>query len=431
MVNIDELLEMNGIVEKIDENETLMQEYLEKFAKTLYPGDKGTRFNTSMYDVDIFDSFMEMESIEMINPADIEQYKKCATEYAQLNQRLENFQEGKHLSLFDFYEYKTQFLNQLVSTQHIRNVGEDPKEFFKKLIELYGEDELADFGYREYYDEVPDFETEEYYIEDYDTDTNSRLFTISDFVYGEEDKVIELISDEDLRKELLASKLEYLYKNGVDIAQYIQEYVDAAAKHDISNLVYLDEYEEVDLEATLSDFASLPISQDRNFYLYLVKHLDEMGVNFETLLDYIDPNMIDEEFGTALAQVKNTKQYEYQEMSQDEYYRILEEADEEYLRIIDLEVDSKIEEYIAAGYAPEDILSKLEFEDGVHLSPESIKDLYYKCGHDYNIENGVNEEHTAEEIGEGIGDLTQGEVGEALNVITNIGEPQKDPHNLE
>ena len=25
----------------------------------------------------------------------------------------------------------------------------------------------------------------------------------------------------------------------------------------------------VDLEATLSDFASLPISQDRNFYLYL------------------------------------------------------------------------------------------------------------------------------------------------------------------
>ncbi len=382
MVNIDELLEMNGIVEKIDENETLMQEYLEKFAKTLYPGDKGTRFNTSMYDVDIFDSFMEMENIEMINPADIEQYKKCATEYAQLNQRLENFQEGKHLSLFDFYEYKTQFLNQLVSTQHIRDVGEEPKEFFKKLIELYGEDELADFGYREDYEELSDFETEEY-IDDYDiydTDTNSRLFTISDFIFGEEDKVIELISDEDLRKELLASKLKYLYKNGVDIAQYIQEYVDGAAKHDISNLVYLDEYEEVDLEATLSDFASLPISQDRNFYLYLVKHLDEMGVTFETLLDYIDPNMIDEEFGTVLAQVKNTKQYEYQEMSQDEYDIMLEED----FSISDLEVDSKIEEYIKEGYEPKDILSKLEFEYGIHLSPESLKDLYNKCGHDYD-----------------------------------------------
>ena len=40
-------------------------------------------------------------------------------------------------------------------------------------------------------------------------------------------------------------------------------------------------------------------------------------------------------------------------------------------------------------------------------------------------------EHTAEEIVEGIGDLTQSEVGETLNAITDIGEPQKDPHNLE
>lgn len=40
-------------------------------------------------------------------------------------------------------------------------------------------------------------------------------------------------------------------------------------------------------------------------------------------------------------------------------------------------------------------------------------------------------EHTAEEIGEGIGDLTQGEVGEALNTITDIGEPQKDQHTIE
>ena len=40
-------------------------------------------------------------------------------------------------------------------------------------------------------------------------------------------------------------------------------------------------------------------------------------------------------------------------------------------------------------------------------------------------------EHTAEEIGEGIADLTQGEVGEALSAITDIGEPQKDPHTLE
>lgn len=40
-------------------------------------------------------------------------------------------------------------------------------------------------------------------------------------------------------------------------------------------------------------------------------------------------------------------------------------------------------------------------------------------------------EHTAEEIGDGVKDLTQGELGEALTAITDIGEPQKDPHSLE
>ena len=40
-------------------------------------------------------------------------------------------------------------------------------------------------------------------------------------------------------------------------------------------------------------------------------------------------------------------------------------------------------------------------------------------------------EHTAEEIGEGIKGLTQGEVGDALNAITDITELQKDPHTLE
>lgn len=44
---------------------------------------------------------------------------------------------------------------------------------------------------------------------------------------------------------------------------------------------------------------------------------------------------------------------------------------------------------------------------------------------------GKTGEHTAEEIGEGIRDLTQSEVGEAFSTMTNVGEPQKDPHSLE
>lgn len=40
-------------------------------------------------------------------------------------------------------------------------------------------------------------------------------------------------------------------------------------------------------------------------------------------------------------------------------------------------------------------------------------------------------EHTAGEIGEGVKDLTQGELSEALTAITDISEQQKDPHSLE
>ena len=49
----------------------------------------------------------------------------------------------------------------------------------------------------------------------------------------------------------------------------------------------------------------------------------------------------------------------------------------------------------------------------------------------FNEALGKTEEHTAEEIGEGIRDLTQSEVGEAFSTMTNVGEPQKDPHSLE
>ena len=48
-----------------------------------------------------------------------------------------------------------------------------------------------------------------------------------------------------------------------------------------------------------------------------------------------------------------------------------------------------------------------------------------------DINKHMSEQHTAEEIGEGIEDLTQGEVGKALNAITGKGETEKAPHALE
>ena len=48
-----------------------------------------------------------------------------------------------------------------------------------------------------------------------------------------------------------------------------------------------------------------------------------------------------------------------------------------------------------------------------------------------DINKHTSEQHTAEEIGEGIEYLTQGEVEEALNAITGKGKNEKDPHALE
>ena len=66
MRNINDLLNMNSIVEKIDENKVLMNQYLEKFSKTLYSGEKGASFNTSMYDVDIFNNFGSIINVGVV-----------------------------------------------------------------------------------------------------------------------------------------------------------------------------------------------------------------------------------------------------------------------------------------------------------------------------------------------------------------------------
>lgn len=205
--------------------------------------------------------------------------------------------------LDEFDSEKDKYLKNLVSTEHISTIGEEPDSFFEKLIELYGEEGLAHFYYTDNRDEENDDNTNYYYT-----------YQISNFVSGYEDKIIGLVSDTTLKEKLLASKLEFMsWNSSADIFQYIQEYADAASEHGHKNIVYFNEYGEVDLEPTLADFSILRISEDKNFYLYLAKHLDEMQLPVETLLDYIDPDMIDEEFGTVLADVNNTKKYEYQD----------------------------------------------------------------------------------------------------------------------
>lgn len=258
-------------------------------------------------------SFELEESIEKLKKEldELGGVKLLQAQYEQQDTELDEMLESIGIdSKYEFDDKTRKYLESLVSTEHISTIGEAPEHFLKKLIELYGEKELAHFTYTVGEMEMLyDSEHEDEYEEDYDSNSHYIYYTISDFVSGDEDKIIGLVSDTTLRKVLLASKLKFMNTNGIgDVAQYIREYANGASEHGHNDVVFLDEYGDVDIEDTLANFSILSISKDKNFYLYLAKYLDEMQLSFETLLDYIDPDMVDQEFGLALADVINTKQ---------------------------------------------------------------------------------------------------------------------------
>ncbi len=244
-------------------------------------------------------------------------YDENYARYNELDKKLHEMLEQAGLD-YDFETEKREFLENLVSTSHINLAGEDPAIYFEKLVSVYGERELANFSYTDYGSQYSELDPETNYDgmyeenNDYYTEFPSKTFTILDFMYGEEDKVIERVSDEVLRRQLLGSKLKVLQEKGIDIAQYIKDYASSVAKNNSDITVVFDEMGEVNINETLENFANLPISQDKNFYLYLATQLDEMEMPFETFLDYVDPNMMDSEFGPEICNARNTKQYEYQ-----------------------------------------------------------------------------------------------------------------------
>lgn len=271
------------------------------------------------------DSIHNEESIEKLKDElkGIGGIELLQTQYEQQDAELDEMLESIGIgSKYEFDFEKRKYLEYLVSTEYISTIGEKPDTFFEKLIELYGEKELANFsytGYEEYfpseYEEDEDYEDYEDY-DSYQSDEEGSYYThrISDFVSGDEDKIIGLVSDPTLREVLLASKLEFIDGNGRgDVIQYIQEYVDGATKkgHNHNDMVFLDKYGGIDIEETLANFSILPISKDKNFYLYLAKHLDEMKLPSETLLKYINPDMIDEKFTKTYNEVVNSRKYEY------------------------------------------------------------------------------------------------------------------------
>lgn len=295
---------------------------------------------------------------------------------------------------YRFEDEKINYLEHLVSELHITEMGEEPAVFFKKLIELYGEEYLSEFRYvyREeleyprYYDvedmklwirerfrqeevfggepsieeiyerfqgvtreelyealdgfltkEEIDEEIEKENLDVMDTGDITWTYTIFRFINGSEDEVIDLVSDKKLRENLLASKLMSIYRDNDSgiyyaVRECFYEYVDALTKNGqatrskldydfdilstgyvMDGMLHWDDYGHAEFEDTLAEFSMWGISKDRNFYLYLAKHLDEEQLPLETFIKYIDPDMIDEEFIQELVGARNSKQYEYQD----------------------------------------------------------------------------------------------------------------------
>ena len=325
MEKIDQMLALNKALINIEKVKIKAKKLLQEFAEDLYPGEVGEVLVYEKYFMtsEGAEDFLRRDIRNILDPDEISEYRTFASEIQKFEEDLEKFIEGErfndnvHTSYgdmfgneFKFEEIKEKFLVELISTHHISEIEEDSQELFKKLIELYGEEELADFSYTEF---------DEEYDEEYND--NSVTYRLSDFIWGHEDNLIGLVSNNELRQKLLASKLKWIQEgwNNADIRRYIQEYVESSKYGD--ELVILDEYGEVNLEDTLLCFSQLPISKDMNFYLRLADHLDEMQMPFEIFIKYINPEMREE--------LINKRNGQEQGMTAEEYSEIMDEADEE------------------------------------------------------------------------------------------------------
>lgn len=270
--------------------------------------------------------------------------------------------ERKRNEILEYYvdEYDEIFLSDLVWRNHIKEMEYSPKEYFKKMIELYGErrllDGVSDYKFLEtreallddighelevdaysdeedglvvdYYYDDEEGDIRHYVDEDVHYETIYENYTTCDatiFVSGMEDEVIGIVNDDQLKNKLFSQKLIAIanydldYNDVEDIQEYVAEYVESAIKNDASILYQIDEdffYDgyggETKLEKKLFDeYFGSPMLYDGNFYLFMAKHLDKLGCSPETFIEYIPKGLINDEFIETLNNVINTKQYEY------------------------------------------------------------------------------------------------------------------------
>lgn len=217
----------------------------------------------------------------------------------------------------DFKEGKSIFLKWLVTKKHLSEFS-NQYEYLEHLIELYGEDELANFS----------FECEE-------SSENNTAHTVSydfmNFVSGMEAYVACIVQSNNLKKKLLASALKTAETEGRNIRSCIRDYVDAASNHGINDRVCIDSDGNIDYESTLSNFSMLPISQDINFFFYLLKHNDfEIQIDLDSLgsIYYENPKIDDK---TSFSREVFDAQYIHECEYQPKYVQMSKEQEDKSL----------------------------------------------------------------------------------------------------
>ena len=268
-----------------------------------------------------------------------EELDRLTASYEEAHSKFEDMLEQKGIDpsgVFDFdFDVKHKWLGELISNNHISQMAEEPSAYFKKLIQLFGEKELADFSYmidldgnglsyedmeeetiQEDYDDEIDY-SDDYEYDDSDSSEYSgqeySKVDISHFIFGEEDKIVRTAKTDELRSKLFASKLSFMKSNGIgDIYSCFEEYDEQAKKYNTHDSMFYDEYGFIDYDDTLNNFGILPLSNDRNFYLYILKHKDEMQIPFETLIQYIKGTLMkDADFVSAMEEVNEKGEYSY------------------------------------------------------------------------------------------------------------------------
>ena len=268
-----------------------------------------------------------------------EELDRLTASYEEAQSKFENMLEQKGINssgVFDFdFDVKQKWLGELISKNHISQMEEEPSDYFKKLIQLFGEKELANFSYmidedgnglsyddmeedviEEDYDDEIDYSDDDEYDNSDSSDYSGQAYSkidISNFIYGEEDKIVRIAKTDELRSKLFASKLSFMNTSGIgDIYSCFEEYAEQAKKYNTFDSVFYDEDGYIDYDDTLNNFGILPISDDKNFYLYIMKHKDEMQIPFGTLIQYIKGKLLkDADFVLAMEEVDRNGEYNY------------------------------------------------------------------------------------------------------------------------